>query len=67
MIQLLVYAQEDTVVWTLVALRPAHEWRTKGSRYWERRGEISLDEPAESHRQLISAALQAVQDRLGER
>lgn len=67
MIHLSIYMVDGAVVWSMRKLRPAREWRTLGSRYWERRGEVVLDEPATSDRELLTAALQAIQARLGER
>lgn len=67
MIQLIVYMHEDVVVWRMIKMRPAHEWRALGPTYWERRGDVYLEETPTSDREMISAALRAIMDRLGER
>lgn len=67
MIQLSVWAVEDCVKWQLVKIRPADQWRAHGPWYWERRGQIVSDDELRSDRELISMALKAIGDRLGER
>lgn len=67
MIQLMVWMHEDVVRWSLVKFRPAHLWRSLGSRYWERSGEVTTAGDIYSDRQLLTAALKAIQDKLGER
>ncbi len=67
MIQLMVWTSQGVVKWSLVKLRPARDWRAHGSRYWERSGEVNTGTEPRSDRETISVALQAIQDRLGER
>jgi hypothetical protein len=67
MIMLQIYMVNDMVVWSMWAPRPAKDWSTLGCRYWERRGDVHLDDNPRTHRELLSLALRAVQDRLGER
>lgn len=67
MIHLSVWYAEGVVKWQLVKVRPAVEWRRLGPWYWERRGEARLDDVPRDDRAMISAALAAIQDRLGER
>lgn len=67
MIQLLIHTSEGVVTWRLVKLRPAHLWRSQGSRYWERSGEVALDQEPLSDREALTAALTAILNRLGER
>lgn len=67
MIVLYAYMTEGMVTWSMFKPRPSREWTSLGTRYWERRGEVRLDEPVTSDRELLSAALRAILDRLGER
>jgi hypothetical protein len=62
-----VFMAEEATAWHLVALRPAEEWQSRGPYYWERRGQVGGDDRPTTHREMISRALQDVQNRLGER
>jgi hypothetical protein len=67
MLHLSIYVVNDVVVWRLWKPRPAAQWRTLGPSYWERRGEVVLTDDERTDRQLLTAALEAIQNRLGER
>jgi hypothetical protein len=58
---------DDVVAWRLVKIRPASSWRAMGPYYWERKGDVPLSGDAKSDRELLTAALTAVLNRLGER
>lgn len=67
MIILSCYIVDGHVAWQLYKVNPSHQWRARGPRAWERRGEVVLEDEALNDRQALRAALQAVLDRLGER
>lgn len=67
MMQLSLYCVDDYVKWRLVKIRPAHLWASQGPWYWERRGEVKLEPEALSDREALTASLNAVLMRLGER
>lgn len=67
MIVLYMYMSDDAVVWSMHKPRPASQWLSQGVRYWERSGLVKLEPEPTSDRELLTAALKAINDRLGER
>lgn len=67
MIQLLIDIRGERIEWRLRKLNVAHMARDRGIWAWSRSGWVVLDDEPMSDRAALSAALQAVLDRLGER